>query len=251
MLAKLELKIRYEREEKLSYQISSVMHGILMDCIDREYGEILHMDGRKPFQQYISRMTENDFVWTICTLNQEAKEKIIDTLINESRFHMKHKNLDLFVTERNLSIITYEDLIQKYYFTMQSRNITIKFLTPTAFKSQGKYVFIPNIKFIFQSLVNKYDAFSEKTKVGGYEVIEHFEQYTMIKKYQLKSVRYSLEGVWISGFLGEITIHMNGPEQLVNLAHMLVAFGEYSGVGIKCSLGMGAIKRQKEGKYDR
>jgi CRISPR/Cas system endoribonuclease Cas6 (RAMP superfamily) len=32
---------------------------------------------------------------------------------------------------------------------------------------------------------------------------------------------------------------------------MLVAFGEYSGVGIKCSLGMGAIKRQKEGKYDR
>lgn len=38
-------------------------------------------------------------------------------------------------------------------------------------------------------------------------------------------------------------IHINGPEQMVNLAHMLIAFGEYAGIGIKSSLGMGDVEK--------
>ena len=93
MLAKLELWIEYHYTEKLSYQISSNMHGILMELIDPEYADRLHSDGRKPFHQYISRMTENSFLWTICALNREAKEKIIDILVNRKTFYMKHKEL--------------------------------------------------------------------------------------------------------------------------------------------------------------
>ena len=39
MLAKLELWIEYEQEEKLTYNISSLMHGILMEQLDPIYGE--------------------------------------------------------------------------------------------------------------------------------------------------------------------------------------------------------------------
>ncbi|OLR64019.1 CRISPR-associated endoribonuclease Cas6 [Anaerostipes sp. 992a] len=247
MLAKLELQIEYDYKEKLSYQISSVMHGILMEYVSSDYGDKLHLNGTKPFHQYVSQISENGFLWTICTLNQEAKENIIDSLIIQNHFLMKHKNLELTVKNRELTVISYDKLIEKYYFQQQHRDITIQFVTPTAFKSQGKYVFIPNIKLLLQSLMIKYDAFSDETNVGGQEVLEHFEQYAFIKKYHLRSVRYSLEGVWISGFLGEITIRINGPEPLVNLAHMLIRFGEYSGIGIKCSLGMGTMI-VKEGK---
>lgn len=245
MLAKLELWIEYHYTEKLSYQISSNMHGILMELIDPEYADRLHSDGRKPFHQYISRMTENSFLWTICALNREAKEKIIDILVNRKTFYMKHKELELYVKKWSLSGTTYEELIQKYYFSEQPRDITIQFLTPTAFKSNGQYVFIPDTRLIFQSLIQKYNSFSSNTKVDGMEIIEHYKDYSFIKKYKLHSVRFSLEGVWISAFLGEITVYIKGPKQMVSLAHMLVAYGEYAGIGIKTALGMGSIVKRE------
>ena len=246
MLVKLELWIEYEQKERLTYNISSLMHGILMEQLDPAYGEILHRNGQKPFHQSVSEMRDNHFKWTICTLNIEAKRQIIDVLVTKKYFYMKHKGLKLKVTKWNLSGTSYDELIERYYFQKNARNISIRFATPTAFKSNGRYVFIPDVHFIFQSLINKYNAFASDTSVEGEEILEHFEKYAMIQRYKLKSVRYALEGVWISAFVGEIVIHINGPEQMVNLAHMLVAFGEYAGIGIKSSLGMGDIEKGEE-----
>ena len=47
MITQLEIKLKYQSEEKLNYNISSVMHGILMGHIDRAYGERMHEDGFK------------------------------------------------------------------------------------------------------------------------------------------------------------------------------------------------------------
>ena len=46
--------------------------------------------------------------------------------------------------------------------------------------------------------------------------------------------------VFASRFL-VLDIKINGTNQIVSLLHMLLAFGEYSGIGIKCALGMGAV----------
>lgn len=244
MLTKLELQIKYEHKERLGYNISSLLHGIIMTQIDSVYAEFLHQNGQKPFSVSVTDMTDSSFTWTICTLNKVAKEKIIDVLFLKQSFYMEHKKLELHVTGRKLSEITYEELIERFYFGRHPRNILIRFQTPTAFKSDGKYVFLPNVHFFFQSLMNKYNAFSEETSVDDPEVLEYFEQHVFIKKYKLRSVRYCLEGVWIPSFVGEITLHIDGSERMVNLAHMLIAFGEYAGVGIKCALGMGHIERK-------
>ena len=41
--------------------------------------------------------------------------------------------------------------------------------------------------------------------------------------------------------MGELTIRVKGPQQMVNLAWMLVKFGTFSGIGIKTGLGMGGM----------
>ena len=51
MITQLEIKLKYQSEEKLNYNISSVMHGILMRPIDRAYREPMHEDGFKPSVQ--------------------------------------------------------------------------------------------------------------------------------------------------------------------------------------------------------
>lgn len=74
MITQLEIKLKYQSEEKLNYNISSVMHGILMGHIDRAYGERMHEDGLKPFVQEVCNIKEDEFIWRICTMTEEAKD---------------------------------------------------------------------------------------------------------------------------------------------------------------------------------
>ena len=60
MITQLEIKLKYQSEEKLNYNISSVMHGILMGHIDRAYGERMHEDGLKPFVQEVCNINLYD-----------------------------------------------------------------------------------------------------------------------------------------------------------------------------------------------
>ena len=49
MITQLEIKLKYQSEEKLNYNISSVMHGILMGHIEQSIWGTMHEDGLKPF----------------------------------------------------------------------------------------------------------------------------------------------------------------------------------------------------------
>lgn len=53
--------------------------------------------------------------------------------------------------------------------------------------------------------------------------------------------------------MGKITIKIRGTQTMTNFANMLFKFGNYSGVGIKTSIGMGAIyanQKQRRRKID-
>ena len=57
-----------------------------------------------------------------------------------------------------------------------------------------------------------------------------------------------MEKVKIPAFIGKITIKLTGTKTMTNFANMLFEFGEYSGIGIKTSLGMGCIKLNERGR---
>ena len=69
--------------------------------------------------------------------------------------------------------------------------------------------------------------------------------HTSIQQYQLRSTAFSLEGVKIPAYLGTIALRVRGTNTMADFANLLLQFGEYSGVGIKTSLGMGAYKRKE------
>ena len=100
----------------------------------------------------------------------------------------------------------------------------------------------PSIRWIFQSLMNKHDFVDGENQLYDEEVLETLEQKCYISQYRLRSTFFSIEGVRIPSFLGSITICVKGNQSIVNLVNYLLMFGEYSGVGIKASMGMGAIQ---------
>ena len=246
MLGKLELKIK--AQEKLGYQMSSLFHGALMELLPADYADYMHVSQLHPYTQHLE-YREGEWYWVICCLNKEAVKIIIqDTLWNITSIKIKNRDLTVQITQKNYSEIAYQELMNHFYEKDYSPFIQIHFLTPTAFKKQGKYLFYPDIRCIFQSLMNKYDSAARNEKMVDMDTLEQLTENAQIVRYDLKSVSFSLEGVKIPAFLGEVVVKMNGTRTISNFANMLFEFGEYSGVGIKTALGMGCMKILNEGR---
>lgn len=252
MITELKLKLSYaDPSTSFDYNIASTMHGVLMEHLESDYQDYMHRDGLRPYTQAVLQMDSQSFLWRICTLTKEAEEKIIQPLLQKENFFLKYKDQELRAESRELRSISYESLISDYYFEKQPRVFHMEFMTPTAFKSHGEYVFMPSVRLIFQSLMRKYDAFSTDTAIGNDEILEQIENNVRITGYRLRSVKFSLEGIRVPAFMGTITMYIKGPQQLVNLIRMMAEFGQYSGVGIKTSLGMGTYKIKKGFKHDK
>lgn len=229
--------------EDISYNSASTFHGALMDVVDHEYADYLHSENIRPFSQSISKLNDK-YIWTVNTCNARAKENIIDKLLSEkfNSLHLTHKDSDIEITEKICTTISYKELFEKNYFDSNSQSRTIVLKTPTSFKSNGRYINIPSVRLLFQSLINKYDACSDFTSVYDDNLIEEFESNLMISRYFLRSAAFHLEGVSVPSFLGDITFRSFGSQKLTSLMNMLLEFGTYSGIGIKSALGMGACQ---------
>ncbi len=240
MLSKIKLKLSGDVDKKHGYFMGSILHGAMMDMIDKDYVDYLHESRIHPYSQYIQASGE-DIIWSISTTDDEAKQNIIDVIKHKECIALKHRDEKLLIQGYKEEELEYSELINTYYMGNHSRYLSINFITPASFKIAGIYRIYPEIRYIFQSLMNRFDAVSEDMQVSDREVLEHFETYATISAYRLRSTVFHLQSVKIPSFMGEISIKINGPHQMVNLAHTLVKFGEYSGIGIKTAMGMGGM----------
>lgn len=252
MLSKINLFLRYESEENCDYNISSSMQGALMEMIPTSYAEELHKNQIHPYSQHIRKLNEglNDFakgskmVWTIAALNDDAERNIIDVLNANppQQITLRHNNITFKTNNVTGFSRTYEDLMENYYFHDQERAIQIRFITPTAFRKNHRYIFFPDVRLIFQNIMLRFDACSEQSTVFDETLLRYYEENVRISKYRLKSTTFCVEGTRIPSFTGEITLQISGSQHQVNLAWMLFEFACWSGIGIKTSMGMGAIE---------
>ncbi len=125
---------------------------------------------------------------------------------------------------------------------MGSRQHKIRFMTPTSFKVAGKHVLFPTTDLIMNSLMLRWDACAADLSLYDPEVRAHLGSHVSIRDYHLYSTSFSVNGAWLKGFAGQLTLSVSGPEALARLAALLLDFGHYAGVGVKTSLGMGGLQ---------
>lgn len=245
MLTRLDLSLKCN--ERLSYQMSSLFHGALMEQIPEEYGAYLHQSKLHPCTQHLE-MRENEWHWIVCCMEETAARHIIrDVLLRLDFIELQKKKLRIDITGKEYSEVRKRELAECFYETQGGRYIELHFLTPTAFKQRGKYLFYPDIRCIYQSLMNKYDAAVKEECMLDEEALAELCDNTQVTRYDLKSVCFYMEGVKIPSFLGKITVKLTGTQTMANFARLLLEFGTYSGVGIKTALGMGAYRIVKNG----
>lgn len=241
-----KLVITFRKTEDMHYNMTSLMQGVLMEFIDKEYADKLHESGLNPYSQHVE-FTKEYMYWVIAAMTEEAVEKIIKPLLSDDirEFYIEHKDLKIEIINRKVTSIAYDKMLENTYFGKCSPYINISFLTPTSFKVNGRYQNYPTVSHIFHSLIMKHDTIAEGTEIYSDDIAEQIESNIHIIKYNLRSTLFHMESVKIPSFVGNITMKVNGPQQFVNLINFLVETGVYSGVGIKTAIGMGAIKIER------
>lgn len=240
MLARLDMKLKCAGV--LSYQMSSLFHGAIMELISQDYAEYLHNSQLHPFTQHLE-IIEKEWHWIVCCMDETAVQYMMkDVLLKLEVLEIRKRGLQITITEKDYSIIEQKELLERFYEKNSSRYTEIHFVTPTAFRQRGRYLFYPDIRCIYQSLMNKYDAVVKEDSMLDEEALEQLCRNTEIVRYDLKSVYFSMEGVKIPSFIGKITIKLTGTQTMADFADLLLQFGTYSGIGIKTALGMGAYR---------
>ncbi|MDR0501088.1 MAG: CRISPR-associated endoribonuclease Cas6, partial [Coriobacteriales bacterium] len=179
----------------------------------------------------------------IVALTSEAKEQIIEPLKALDNLKLKAIDSSFSVSVISDECISLKELTDMIYGCSQSRT-TIRFLTPTAFKSAGQYVFMPSTQLLFQNLLMRYFYVFEEGSEPDAETITYLSEHTSIIAYNLRSQyadNIASKGKKIPAFIGSLTLKINGEQTLTGFAQMLLSFGEFAGIGIKTSMGMGAM----------
>ena len=241
MLAELTLNFSNE-PDFLDERAGSVMQGVLMQLINQDFVTKLHQTGFNPYSQCLIK---NDTLeWHIRTTSEEACREMIDPILKSdfTEIRLEQKNLTLQIAKKEFRSIPKKELLNEFYSDKCSRYLHMEFQTPTAFKSNGHYIIMPDARLIFQSLMNKYSASGEDMQMYDQETLEEITSQIVVKNYRLRSTSFPLEGTRIPAFRGEMSIKTGGAETLARYVRLLARFGEFSGVGIKTGMGMGAFR---------
>lgn len=97
--------------------------------------------------------------------------------------------------------------------------------------------------------MRKFSAASEEFNMYDEDTLEELVTQSEIVRYRLQTIPFPLEKTNITGFIGNICTISRVRKQ-ARYVRMLAKFGEFSGVGIKTGMGMGAMKYIRRNEDD-
>lgn len=240
VLAKLEMKLN--QEGLLSGQMASSFHGVLMELLPEDYAAELHAAKRHPYAQHLEKRG-NTWYWVVAALNEDTRDRMLrEILMPLTEFTLKKHQITIHVLEKSYQELSEQELSRAFYQGKASRYLRMQFVTPTAFKQNGRYVNYPDIRALFSNLMRRYETANEAESMWDEETLTQLTEKAVVSRYELRSAVFNVEGIKIPSFLGKLTLRMDGTQTMTNFAEMLLHFGSYSGVGVKTALGMGAMQ---------
>lgn len=244
MLQKIVITCTCPENQNASIQWGSLFHGVLMQLLPSEIAEDMHRQDIRMFSQHVRPIENNQSIeWHVATWNQDLGDIFRNTLLPLNRVELSHKKIHLNVRKTTCDRLAMEQFLTGFFAKSEPmRKFELSFLTPCTHKSGGAYVLFPSSELIIKSLCNRLGPALEGYSLDDPQALSDLAAHIRIVRYTLRSAPYSLEGVRIQGYMGKLTLAIEGPEPLARLGAMLLSFAEYAGIGIKTSLGMGACQ---------
>lgn len=226
------------------FALGPALQSVLMEHVDESYAAQLHISTLNPYSQCCFRNDENELIWRITALTSEAMERLVAPASAIKTFRVRNLNESFDVTKTTIESFGTDRLLETLKGDAPSV-FKVRFVTPAAFRSKGRYVIIPDARFIFQNLLMRYNQVYAGDSEVDPDTLEYIVEHVAITSYGLRS-RYFPRTMGksdkIPAFMGSLTFRVVGPQSLRGLVAMLLTFGEVAGVGIKTAMGMGGMQ---------
>ena len=240
-----EIVLGIPEKEKIHRAMGSIMQGALMEILDSESADKLHEDGLRPYSQYLYfDKNKNLPIWRVNSLNDWAFEKISEALTRQRQIFLRHKNYSVnFLEHKIIAAESYADIAARFMNESAEvcNGVDLEFVTTTSFRRNGQYVIFPEIYLLIQSLLNRWNKFAADFPIED-DISKMMATFCRVTEYDLRTQNFLLEHQKISGFCGKMSLKFVGNRIVNNLLGMLFEYANYSGIGIKTALGMGATK---------
>ena len=247
MIRILECELEGPDGFRFSPSIGSLMHGALIELLPPEIADEWHSQGLRPYQQHLYfDKKRNAAVWRVGAFTQQASEQMARCVaqFQDEGIRLTYKNACLSV--RNVACVletSYLALTERFFMAnLAERCYVLQLMTPTGYKSGGEYMLYPKLEHFFYSADQRWNAFSSGISLDDPEALAHIVRHAQVSGYRLNMTRFSLEGVSIPAFQGMVEIRLNGPEALLRVGGLLLAYLEIVGLGMKTALGMGGVR---------
>lgn len=239
MIVKITCQVILSKEYRTT-NLGSVLHGVLMEKIPTQLAEQLHqLSAYSPLRQRLY-FEGGKNIWEIVSFSDPLSDELVAVLLKNAQFYLKRHQTYIQLTDVTVKRIEDRELIESCFSNQESDRIAVLNLhTPMSFKAQGTYDVLPDLRKFFRSSMRTFDTFFPSYHLEDPETLDYILEHVRISDYNLRSTRFSLEGVRIPAFIGSIKLRIAGPLPIRQLVWLLLRFGEFSGLGIKTSLGMG------------
>ena len=97
MITHLEIALS-ETDLELNTNMSSVMHGAIMEIVSGEFAEEMHKQAIRPYSQSVYKIADNKWIWSINALNDYAAQNIINVITNSNSIYIK--NVTKYIAKR-------------------------------------------------------------------------------------------------------------------------------------------------------
>lgn len=242
MLTKYTLTLQADTELHFHSEITYRLYAVLLENASADYAKKIHTSNITPIAQHLSPTDDNRFIWTIGLLGDEAERNMCPVIECINNISLRSPECTLRVVSRTVERVnSIDDLMNEAIH--RPCIVKIEFETTTSFKSHGRYQILPNMQFIVNNLIMHWngcidDCPIEDTDGRGSNAIARGMYCTGMN---IHDSAYYIKQNKISGFSGTMIIENQLEGFHRQLLNMLLIFARYSGIGIKTSLGMGAV----------
>lgn len=244
-IEKYELLLRVADEKDPLFRSparGALMHGVLMEAVNND--DLHALAGTRPFAQYLSRTAPGEYVWSVSLLHEEKSSAIKRWLhTNPAKLFIEYHNLDIDICAITCAeSLSYEEMLSDVLAELPPKYVSFDFITAMIFKRsavKNPWPF-PEPRLILQSILSRWNAFSDAAVFDDEEILSEANQFISLHSYKIQSQRVAMDGVMFAGTTGSASFNVQKTElrQLMNLAGH---YAEFSGVGAKTAMGLGAV----------
>lgn len=241
MISQYVFELSSNNDFKISAATGYRLYGMIMRLATPEFAETVHQQSMTPISQYVCA-TDGNAIWTVNLLGRYAENELCDAVSELTECVLDDGNIISIRLKAEKHIDSFNEIMN---CSCNKDNFTnLKFETPTAFKSQGRYVYIPNERLIIQNLVKKWNACIEDCYIEDEdnEGINSIISSVSIERFNIYDSMFRLKGSPIQGFCGDMVLRNRNKGFHKELCDALLYISQYTGIGIKTTLGMGGTR---------